>query len=341
MAETETQRLAREYANYDSSVEIVSSAEVWFTLQKEMAETVRHFDRYPLIPHPDGNEATPECTVLFTDNTAIVGEVSSVALEAGSFERLWHQIKRYSELSQIPAGGGKFEVVTEVDVVAFIPDRAAQRTCDLIEEKREKEENPPHVSVLAYSHEADTGAYTFMRIQRANNPRPRGHGRKPSLESWLADKKNADTLRGKPDKFGPIKARRRFVNDATATLYLGVVLWSQVFPEIAGGEKDIKTTAEEIADELRKKFGRGKVAEVRAALDLLKRAKLAVEAPDHWVIDFREIGTAREPVQDVLLHRLESPPRGPITHAARDRRRKNRKQKENNISRQDQLDVGS
>lgn len=341
MAETETQRLAREYANYDRSVEIVSSAEVWFTRQKEMAKTVLHFERYPVIPHPDGNEATPDFTVLFTDNTAIVGEVSNVALRAGSFDGLWHQIKRYSELTQIPAGGDKFEAVTEVDVVAFIPDRAAQRTCDLIAEKRASEDDPLYVSVLASSHEADTGAYTFMRIERANNPRPRGHGRKPSLESWLSDPTNADTLRGKPGNFGPIKTQRRFVNDPMSTLYLSVVLWSQLFAELAGGEKDIKATVEEIADELKKKFGRGKVAEVRAALNLLKRAKLAVETADYWVIDFREIGTAREPVQDVLLHRLESPPRGPITHEARDRRRKNRKEKENNIRKQEELDLGS
>lgn len=338
MAETETQRLAREYADYDRCVEIVSSAEVWFTRNKEMVKTVRHFERYPSIPHPDGNEATPDFTVLFTDDTALVGEVASVAREAASFEGLWHQLERYASLKQLPAGAGKFHAAAEVDVVALIPDRAAQRTCDLIDEQRPQGDEPPHISVLAYSHEANTGDYTFMRIERANNPRPRGHGRTPSLESWLAYEENADTLRGKPDNFGPIKAQRRFCNDPMATLYLAVVLWSQVLAEMAGGERDVKTTTEEIAEELKGKFGRGRIAEVRAALDLLMRAKLVAEAKDHWVIPFREIGTARELVQDVLLHRLESPPRGPITHTERRRRRKEREEKESNIKKQEQLD---
>lgn len=339
MAETETQRLAREYAVYDRCVEIVCSAEFWFTHSDEMAKTVRHFERYPSAPHPDGNRATPDFTVLFTDSTALVGEISSVARERHSFDRLWHQLRRYGSLEQIPGPSGGSEAVTEVDVVAFIPDRAVQKTCDLIDAKRTTEDDPPHVSVLTYSHEADKGDYTFMRIERANNPRPRGHGRVPSLESWLADPENADTLRGKPEWFGPVKASQRFCNDPMAELYLAVVLWSQVFAEMAGGERDIRTSAEEIAQELRTRFRRGKIDEVRAALNLLKRARLAVEGRDCWIIDFREIGAPREPVQDVILHRLESPPRGPITHAERDQRRKARKEKVNNIRKQEQLDI--
>ena len=338
MAETETQRLARRYDEYDEVVEIVSAAEVWFN-NAEMAPTVRHFERYPAVRHPDGNEATPDFTVLFTDDTGFVSEIASVALESGSFESLWRQLERYSALNEIPAGSGQLATVAAIDVLAFIPQDSAQRTCDLIDEKRQ-EGGPTHVSVLSYGRRRD-GDYTFIRISRSNNPRPRGHGREPSLESWLADETNADTLSGLTKNFTPIKAKARFCNDPMSELYLAVVLWSQVLAEMAGGVRDLETTPEQIAQELSARFGRGKTSDVRAALNLLKAARLALEAEKNWVIPWQPIGSPHQDLKDALIRRLEAPPKGPITHSAKEQRRKERREKKSNQEAQDQLDLGS
>lgn len=335
MAETEIQRLDRRYGEYDEVVEIVSAAEVWFT-ESSIASTVRHFERYPTVAHPDGNPATPDFTVLFNDDTAIVGEIARLSLEGGSFESLWRQLDRYATLTEIPAGGGTFVSVDSVDVIAFILQDAANRVCDLIDVKRQGG-GPPHISVFSFGRRLD-GGYDFNRLSRANNPRPRGHERDPSLEAWLADEKNADTLSGRPDRWGIIKARARFCNDPMSELYLATVLWSQVIAEMAGGKRDLKATPEEIASELRTRFGCGKVTEVLGALRLLKAARLAAEAEDHWVIPFQPLGSPRENVKDVLLRRLESPPRGPVTHAAREERRKERRETRANRAAQDHLE---
>lgn len=55
------------YFHYDRCVDIVSVAEVWFTKSTGLRATVVHFERFPRLAHPDGNDATPDFTVLFND----------------------------------------------------------------------------------------------------------------------------------------------------------------------------------------------------------------------------------------------------------------------------------
>src|SRR3546814_18993668 len=65
---------------YDLAVWIVSGFLFLFTEQASLSPTVAHFERYPLITHPDGKEATPDFTVLFHDGGALVGEVAQLSL---------------------------------------------------------------------------------------------------------------------------------------------------------------------------------------------------------------------------------------------------------------------
>lgn len=337
MADTDTERLDQRYREYDEVVEIVSAAEVWFTQNEAMAATVRHFERYPAIRTRAGEEVTPDFTVLFNDGTGIAAEIARLALNPNSFEALWRQLDKYAALQELPAGGGAFACVSAVDVLAFLPQDVANRACDLIEEKRQQG-GPPHISVLSYGRRSG-GDYDFIRSERANNPRPRGHGREPSLESWLADRHNADTLSGLTRNFAPLKAKARFCNDPMSELYLAVVLWSQVLVEMAGGERDLEITEQRIAEELRTKFGRGNVREVRGALHVLKAARLAVETDRGWIIAVQAIGAPHEDVKDVLLRRLEAPPRGPITHAEKERLKAVRRERQRNRQAQARLEV--
>jgi hypothetical protein len=82
-----TDPLWSEYYQYDRRVDIVSVAEVWFTRAQGLSGTVRHFERFPKVTHTDGNDATPDFTVLFTDDTALVGELSNLALAEGKPRR--------------------------------------------------------------------------------------------------------------------------------------------------------------------------------------------------------------------------------------------------------------
>jgi hypothetical protein len=95
----------RLYGLYDRRVDLVSVAEVWFTRSQSLAPWTVHFERFPRLVHPeDGNPATPDFTVLFNDDTALVGELAHIAPRTSALEKLTIQIGRYETLGAVPCG---------------------------------------------------------------------------------------------------------------------------------------------------------------------------------------------------------------------------------------------
>src|SRR3546814_10229985 len=87
---------------YDRAVGIVSGFQFLFTEQASLSPTVAHFERYPLITHPDGKEATPDFTVLFHDGGALVGEVAQLSLADQGVDALCRRSEEHtSELQSL------------------------------------------------------------------------------------------------------------------------------------------------------------------------------------------------------------------------------------------------
>lgn len=191
---SDREQLLREYKEYDARVDIVSSFEVFFRQSTDLPATVAHFERFPRYAAPDNDQVTPDFTVLFNDGTLLVGEISKLARDEHSLEDLLHQIGRYDRLTQgpsgpLPGGGHTLADVEAVDVLVLVPDgesnAAIDRIDQAIEERRYGYAPRQRPTVMGWSFDVAGSRYIFKYDDRSNNPRPRTHGRDPSLTSWL------------------------------------------------------------------------------------------------------------------------------------------------------------
>lgn len=86
-------QLLEEFKVYDQAVDVVSCYHWLFTAVAEMAETVRHFDRYPRVPVDAAKTVTPDFTVVFTDGTGLAGEIARIALRDESVDSVCSQLR--------------------------------------------------------------------------------------------------------------------------------------------------------------------------------------------------------------------------------------------------------
>ena len=194
--------LHAEYGRYDRCVDIVSAAEVWFTRAAEMKDAVAHFERYPSIS-AGKILTTPDFTVLFDDGTAYIGELSNLSLQPASLDSLCAQIGRYDRLDRVPGPDGALVEISAVDVLLFVPhseaNSAVARMAAAIADENHTYSPRRFPSVFAWSFDASKTRYVFTLAGGQQNQRPRGHGRDPSLESWMSSETSYDTLIGLPD----------------------------------------------------------------------------------------------------------------------------------------------
>ena len=347
------ERLIQEYRAYDGRCDAVSCFEVYFTEVRGMIETVAHFERFPRLTAPDGEPATPDFTVSFSDSTLLVGEISQLARNEESLKSLLHQLARYDTLAEAPSGirrsgGHELAPVKAVDILVLVPSAEANAARDRIDEAvREKRYGyAPTVrpSVLGYVYDATTSRFVFTYDDRAGNPRPRSHGRDPSLETWLIG--TSDTLTCPSERFSRITAVKRFMNDRPPAFYTATLLWLDALPAIAHPEVppvDVSVTPADTAAWLRANYGWGDANAVRSALEFLAQAGLARPRRDDWVVSLRSVANSKEEVRRELADRYLSRPRGPITAADREehvqRVERQRQQLEQNRASQEPLDL--
>lgn len=340
--------LRDEYRAYDRRVDIVSSVEVWFTKVTEMKRTVAWFERYPSLKHPlDGNDATPDFTVLFTDGTGYVGELADLALREESLDDLCSQFARYDTLDRLPAGrpspGGvqPTNPVTAIDHLLFVrhADAASadRRLRDAAADAQHSFALQHPLVVLGWSFEEERAKYAFGRV--AGSDRPRGHGRPTSLERWMHDPRQYDTLTGRAVHFDKIKAQRRLMNDPVPAIYLAALLWNDVFGTLSGGQGDIDVSSADLARRMRARWGRGRTVDVTPVLDLFVSANLAERTAHGWRVGHRPLGERGEDFLEQLLSRLESKPRGPATFAQRSAQQQSRARSEADAAAQTRMDV--
>lgn len=350
---TDREQLLREYKEYDAKVDIVSSFEVFFRESTSLPATVAHFERFPRYTAPDGDQVTPDFTVLFNDGTLLVGEISKLARDEHSLEDLLHQIGRYDSLTQAPSGplpGGGHTLVDAqaVDVLVLVSDgesnAAIDRIDQAIEERRYGYKPRQRPTVMGWSFDVAGSRYIFKYDDRSNNPRPRTHGRDPSLTSWLQGAH--DTLSCPATRFAPIKVRHRFMNDRPPGLYMATLLWLDALPAAARPQVppvDIEVKASDLGTYLRESYGWGDVHAVNSGLGFLQRGGLARPTADGWAVELKEVATSREKVHAELLRRHLARPTGPVTAADRqeaaERAARNQEERERNEQGQGELEV--
>ncbi|WP_041546334.1 MULTISPECIES: hypothetical protein [unclassified Nocardioides] len=283
------QSLLDDYDLYDQYVDVVSAFEWLFTGTIELTPTVRHFERYPRITTPDGTVVTPDFTVLFHDGTGLVGEVAKIALHENSVDKVCDQIGKYAQLAHLPSDSrGGTAPVTDLDVLQLVPAEVGLSAVNRIIKERYLNPDhayappkPPVIAQFSRSIFRDDFRYTFQRIPDPDNGTLPVSEDPATIGLLLTTDSNVPAR-----KFKDVKARRKFMNDPIKPLYLATHLWTSTWPTEYGSETaDIEVKPADIANTLRKQYGVGRAAEVKAALELLAQAGLAADNGDGtWVV---------------------------------------------------------
>ena len=349
---SDRQQLLEECIDYDAKVDIVACFEVFFAKSESMSPTVVHFERFPRYDAPDGNEVSPDFTVLFEDGTLLVGEISNLARDEHSLEDLLRQIGRYDTLARGPsaarAGGGHdLADVAAVDVAVLIPEGDSNAACDrinaAIQERRYGYDPRQRPTVLGWGYDARRSRYHFKYDDRSSNPRPRTHGREPTITSWLEGQ--SDTLRCSADHFAPVKLRQRFMNDRPPALYTAAYLWLDALPALAPSPPpvDLEVSTADLVEYMRRSYGWSDTHAVNSAMAFLERAGLARPTAAGWALELKEIASAHAEVRDELLRRYLAKPAGPVTAADRkevaERAARDEAQREGNERAQGELEL--
>lgn len=273
------QRLMREYETYDQAVDVVSAFEFLLTHPTDMAATVAHFERFPHIARNDGRDPdTPDFTVLYTDGTALVAEISRLSLQSKSVDSACEQLQRYSQLTHVPDASGRLTPVTHVDVMQLVTWDVGPDAVERIINRRMQ--NPDHPynpaeppCIVQFGRDPDR--YMFQRINDPDNGVLHSHGRDPSLAERIR-KINVPAA-----DFVAYKSARKFMNDPIKPLYLAVVLYLHVWPTDQHGRTgEITVVPADTAQTLRERYGAGTANDVRNTLELLISAGLAVNNRD-------------------------------------------------------------
>jgi hypothetical protein len=312
------ERLLHDFRTYDRTVDVVSSFEMVFTeSQTDIPATVEHFERFPAI-RVDGRSITPDFSVLFNDGSGFVGEIARIALADESVDSLCDQILTYDDLSQLPTAEGTKDV-EYVDVLLLVPLAVGPATAiRVLEQRLDNAEHSykPGTAPCVVQFAFDEGRYLFQRLPHSLNGMPRDGDRPDGLGRWFAE--NGD-FRARPERIAHIKAARAFVNDEIEPLYLAVHLWAKTLATEAGGSTSdrpvvLTVRAGETAEALRRRHGRVRTQDVRRALELLERAKLAETAGDDtWQVGWEELRGTTADLAATLAERICRPPMtGPL-----------------------------
>jgi hypothetical protein len=301
--------LLRSFRQYDRVVDIVSIFEMLFTASETaVPETVAHFERVPRIPQPgDENALTPEFTVVFNDQTGLIGEVSNVALAPQSVDDLCRQLAKYDGVTELPLAEGT-QPVNHVDVMVLIPADVAMRAVHELFDDRLLDDDhfySPSTKPFVAQYVLQENRYVFQRMMHQENGSLLEEGRSDGIGRWL----ERNSINVRPERFMPTKIGRRFVNDSVDALYLAVHLWMRLIPgRVEGDDRPASITLSpvDIASDLRKGGASVRASDVRRALELLARAKLAYkQSDDSWLVAWEELRSRQgERRGEVLIARL-------------------------------------
>lgn len=271
----EEQRLLDGFATYDQHVDVVSALEWLFTHVKGLKDTVAHFERFPRIPVPGKKEPwTPDFTVLFTDGTAIVGEIAQFAQHEGSVDKLCTQIGRYATLTHVPDAHDGLAPVHHVDVLLLVQAKigllAVQRIIADRLANPEHSYSPPRPPCIVQFVRTES-YYLFQRL-----PDPSNGDLTSSNRAIHIGTKLHEGLPVEARFFKNTKSARGFINDPIQPLYLATHLWTRTWRTMyGGGTTDITIDEKSTTAQLQSEYGVGRISVVRDAMALLERAGLA------------------------------------------------------------------
>jgi len=225
-------RRERDLVNtYDQYVDVVSCWEAFFDYTYKNEYETFFFDRFPKITLPDGNSLTPDFTVYFTKEYAMIFEISRTFPRGGmKLRKEMNQLFAYDK--GIPVYNGKNHInVNNYDIILLLSGidsfEIANRIKNYVEEGNK-----------AFNHEFIMLEYNSNFMDRS----PCYYFRKiPIIESSFTDffpdtldlskqiDKNLGSLKVKIEYMKEYKINGVLCNDCPPPAYLAGFLWHKIF----------------------------------------------------------------------------------------------------------------
>jgi hypothetical protein len=300
------EQLLWEFQLYDRAADIVAIFEYIFTRTENVPRHVDHFERFPRV---GPTSLTPEFSVVTATRRGIVGEVARFGRHDNSVDELCVQLEKYGRLTELPGPDSKPVAISHVDVLLVVDIELGIPAVRRIIRERMLNDghvyNPPVAPVIVQvTQDARSSKYVFQRIRDPDNGDLRD-GDWPEdvqLSRWLEE----NALAVPPNLFIDTKAERPLINDRAPAIYLAILLWSLVFPELAlSGEEsaELTITPNALAAHVRERYGRARVGEINDALALLREAGLAARpgGGPAWRIRYRPL---RVPLGSQLVEEI-------------------------------------
>lgn len=296
---------------YDQAVDIVSCWESFLEHSYSSVFSEYHFERFPALPQSDGDDLTPDFTVLFNGNYAIIAEIKrTFPSDTSAFENTLDQVLNYDQELGVKRAQGDRIVPETCDLMVILSGSAAPQIGTRINDRLMHDPEYDFEKNLValryqYNSSATLSRYEFQRVTEVDDefrddPLPEDI----SLSGSIGEDGHYDTLECYPKYFTPIKVRKPICNDKPPGAYLATILWNKILPEYLDQEEylrwqegtvqktvEINLTATEITEKLDAFMADGEPNErwVQEALEFLCDAQLAEENSGQFNVQFRDL----------------------------------------------------
>lgn len=225
-------RKERDLVNtYDQYVDVVSCWEAFFNYTYKNKYEISFFDRFPKIPLPEDNSLSPDFTIYFTKEYAMIFEISRT-FPKGEVKLGKEMNQLFTYDNNIPVYNGKTHVkVDNYDIILILSVSDSFEITNRIKKYMEEENKAfnHNFIVLEYnSNFMDRSPYYFFR-------------KIPIIESIFTDffhgsfdlseqlDRNLKTLKVKIKHMKEYKINGVLCNDCPPPAYLAGFLWHKIF----------------------------------------------------------------------------------------------------------------
>ena len=301
----------KQFDVYDQAVDIVSCWECFLDHVYSGVFSDFHFERFPKLPQNAGDPLTPDFTVFFNEDYALIAEIKrTFPTDDDAFESTLDQILKYDQDLGIKRAQGDRATSEVCDLMVILSGSAAPQIGTRINNRLMHDPDydfDKNLITLRYQYNssATLSRYEFQRVTEVDHefrddPLPSDI----SLSNSIGEEGNYDTMECYPKHFTPVKVKKPICNDEPPGAYLATILWNKVLPECLDRDQylrwqqgtvqktmEIHTTVSEMTDRLNAYMADGEPNEswVEEALNFLCDAELAEENSGQFVVKFRDL----------------------------------------------------
>jgi len=305
----EQQELLDQFSTYERAVSVVNSVEGH--LKKHYSDLLQFFDRYPEIPRDGLAPLTPDFTIVFKGEYAVICEAKrGMGSSDDSLRDRFNQLLSYDDtLALRAAPGDAYDLKSaDHDILVILNSSYApketKRIKPLLSDARKDGKLNRSLVVFGVHYDTQEAQARWVYNWMPGSEKFRDEGLPEGRRLSVRHQDEADPIVVFPVTFSQIHAVHYFCNDAPPPIYLAVVLWSRVFRSMLPigeqerwvlddnlhGTVEFRATVKEIKDAANDRLSYSlRANQVRDAMKLLERGHLVkqLDKGNSYTIQYR------------------------------------------------------